>query len=106
MHGLRGHPRRTWGDDVNDGRASTSSHKSFFRLSFRSKRKETDDDQPRNHPYWPLDLLPTDVPDAKIWTYGYDADVIEGMFRANNQNSVSQHGRDLMVKLEREVDEV
>jgi hypothetical protein len=26
--------------------------------------------------FWPRDLLPNDIPDARIYTYGYDADVI------------------------------
>jgi len=39
-----------------------------------------------------------------MWTYGYDADVIGGVFQANNKNSVSQHGRDLAVRIEREID--
>lgn len=39
-----------------------------------------------------------------MWTYGYDADAVGGLFQANNKNSVSQHGRDLGVKIEREVD--
>lgn len=39
-----------------------------------------------------------------MWTYGYNADVVSGVFQANNKNSVSQHGRDLAVRLEREVE--
>jgi hypothetical protein len=39
-----------------------------------------------------------------VWTYGYNADVIGGLFQANNKNSISQHGRDLSVRLEREID--
>lgn len=38
-----------------------------------------------------------------MWTYGYNADVF-GVFQANNKNSVSQHGRDLAAKLEREIE--
>jgi hypothetical protein len=40
-----------------------------------------------------------------VWTYGYNADVIGGLFQfqANNKNSISQHGRDLSVRLEREI---
>lgn len=53
--------------------------------------------------FWPRDYLLEDVSEADIWTYGYNADVIGGLFQANNQNSVSQHGRDLSVKLEREI---
>lgn len=47
--------------------------------------------------FWPRDYLLEDVSDAEIWTYGYNADVIGGLFLANNNNSVSQHGRDLSV---------
>ncbi|SPO02492.1 uncharacterized protein DNG_05165 [Cephalotrichum gorgonifer] len=104
VHGLRGHSQRTWGDDVDDGQVSASSSKPSLRGLFRSRQKETSDHKRRSHPYWPLELLPTDVPDARIWTYGYDADVIEGVFGANNQNSISQHGRDLKEKLGREVE--
>jgi hypothetical protein len=38
-----------------------------------------------------------------VWTYGYNADVI-GIFQTNNKNSVSQHGRDLAIRLDREVE--
>ncbi|KAI0537644.1 hypothetical protein GGR58DRAFT_331670 [Xylaria digitata] len=51
--------------------------------------------------YWPADLLPSAVPRARIWTYGYNADVSSGFFRPNNQNSILEHGNDLMVKVER-----
>ncbi|KAI1105341.1 hypothetical protein F4804DRAFT_331415 [Jackrogersella minutella] len=51
--------------------------------------------------FWLRDFLVQDLPDARIWTYGYNADVIGGLFKANNQNSVSQHGRGLIAKTER-----
>jgi hypothetical protein len=44
------------------------------------------------------------MPLANIWTYGYNAMVTEGFFQANNSNSILQHGNDLMVKLERELE--
>lgn len=53
--------------------------------------------------YWPYDLLPPIVPNARILTYGYNADVAGGIFSAQNKNSILQHGNDLMVKLERAV---
>ena len=53
--------------------------------------------------FWPQDYIAKDISEARVWTYGYNADVIGGMFEANNKNSVSQHGRDLSVKLEREI---
>jgi len=41
------------------------------------------------------------VPGARVWTYGYNAAVVGGLFRANNKNSILQHGNDFMVKVER-----
>ena len=54
--------------------------------------------------FWIEDLLPQDIPNARILTYGYNADAIGGFFQANNKNSISQHGQDLKVKLERELE--
>lgn len=54
--------------------------------------------------FWPNEYLIQDIPEARIWTYGYNADVIGGLFQADNQNSVSQHGRDLAVRVEREIE--
>ncbi|KAF2249222.1 hypothetical protein BU26DRAFT_314673 [Trematosphaeria pertusa] len=54
--------------------------------------------------FWPEEYLARDIPRACVWTYGYNADVIGGLFQANNKNSISQHGRDLSVRLEREID--
>ena len=53
--------------------------------------------------FWPDEFLTQDIPEARVWTYGYNADAIGELFRANNKNSVSQHGRDLAVLLEREI---
>ena len=54
--------------------------------------------------YWPQDLLPRTIPNARILTYGYDADVIGGLFKGASKNNITEHGRDLMLKLEREVE--
>jgi hypothetical protein len=54
--------------------------------------------------FWPDEYLAEDIPEARVWTYGYNADVIGGMFEASNKNSLSQHGRDFAVKIEREIE--
>ncbi len=59
---------------------------------------------PSSTVFWPEEYLALDIPQAQVWTYGYNADVIGGLFQANNKNSISQHGRDLSVRLEREID--
>jgi hypothetical protein len=50
--------------------------------------------------FWPSQELPREAPQARVWTYGYDADVI-AFFKGHDKNSITHHGQDLMVKLER-----
>ncbi|KAF1959884.1 hypothetical protein CC80DRAFT_405685, partial [Byssothecium circinans] len=71
VHGLRGHPRKTWEATVSI--------------------------------YWPEEYLIPDIPQARVWAYGYDADVF-GFFQPNNQSTISQHGQDLRAKLERQIE--
>ena len=53
--------------------------------------------------FWPADKLPSDV--TNIWTYGYKADVGEGVFRPDTGNSILyHHANDLEVELERLLD--
>ncbi|OBT40517.1 hypothetical protein VE00_08999 [Pseudogymnoascus sp. WSF 3629] len=108
VHGLRGHPRGTWSHikststtgRIEDTDTRTDKHKNmktFFGL--KKSKKESDDKRqtstsPPSDIFWPEEYLVPDLPQARIWTYGYNADVIGGLFQANNQNSVSQHGRD------------
>lgn len=73
------------------------------------KRKAVIEEQATTSPpaaqvFWPKQYLAPDVPQASIWTYGYNADAIGGLFQANNKNSISQHGRDLSIALEREIE--
>lgn len=71
--------------------------------------------------YWPRDLLPSDIPNASIYTYGYDADVVKKPFSKDSDADTeagaeenaglkgklnfAQHAHDLMVTLNREVPE-
>lgn len=87
IHGLRGHPRETWETPA----AHTPPQDNDQNLRMRSI-------------CWIKDLLPKDIPDARIVTYGYNADVIPGLFEANGQNSISRHGKDLKAKLERRLE--
>jgi hypothetical protein len=123
VHGLRGHPRDTWtgpietnanknadaeaepGADTSTAGRKREGLKSLFRLR-RAKAKPAEIGPPLASPdvFWPEEYLVPDIPDARVWTYGYNADVIGGLFQSNNKNSVSQHGRDLAVRLEREID--
>ncbi len=112
MHGLRGHPQTTWEHrhiEANERTAETPRKRHRFCAIFRphhiaSTHASVNENSIENNVFWPRDYLLEDVSEAEVWTYGYNADVIGGLFQANNQNSVSQHGRDLAVKLEREIE--
>lgn len=114
VHGLRGHPSGTW-EDSNDvgskGESDASSKRKTFKSFFEAKPaisttdgKKSEESSASRKLFWPKDYLTQDIPQARVWTYGYNADVIGGLFQANNKNSVSQHGRDLAVRVEREIE--
>jgi hypothetical protein len=96
-------------DRDEDTDARIDEHKTIKSL-FRLKRSKEKNNQGQTSTsisadiFWPEEYLVPDLPQARIWTYGYNADVIGGLFQANNNNSVSQHGRDLAVQLDREID--
>ena len=121
MHGLRGHPQRTWEASrvaKDESRTAASNRRNLFQTVFRrphtqrtaSRHVEKDGYNNDNEHirsddvFWPRDYLARDIPEARVWAYGYNADVIGGMFQADNQNSVSQHGRDLVQHFKRDLE--
>jgi hypothetical protein len=48
--------------------------------------------------FWPAALLSTEVPNTRIWTWGYDAD-IDGFWKSSSQNTVTQHAANLLSDL-------
>ncbi|KAJ9634903.1 hypothetical protein H2199_008767 [Coniosporium tulheliwenetii] len=116
VHGLRGHPRDTWEDSreassKDEGSASASSKRKALKSFFEAKPSTSTTGDRDSHErsasqklFWPKEYLTQDIPQARVWTYGYNADVIDGLLQANNKNSVSQHGRDLAVRVEREIE--
>jgi len=126
VHGLRGHPRRSWesprSSRVEELPRVDKNDRQHLRNFLRSKLSpnRTSNERQGNRPlpnfegpqfpeakdatvFWPEDLLAPSLPNARILIYGYNADAFGGLFQANNKNSISQHGNDLMVKLERAV---
>ena len=127
---MRGHPQHTWEDNRDRGsvdRASvnrgskdagtaTPRKRDILTGLFKSKSSSsasisttisnannvTSDERP-NKLFWPDEYLTQDIPEARVWTYGYNADAIGGLFQASSKNSVSQHGRDFAVRVEREI---
>lgn len=120
VHGLGGAPRRTWEVAAND-------HASFEESSFKPKRSlikklfqrpkppSTEPPKPESSSssstptptpsaiFWPNDFLANDLPEARIWTYGYNADMFGGIFKAGNKSNISQHGDDLRGSIELKV---
>ena len=80
-----------------------SKYKSSSRLS-ESDCIDNGTNAAQGQLFWPHDYLAKDIPQARVWTYGYNADVFEGFFQASNKDSVSKLGENLRVRLERELD--
>lgn len=59
------------------------------------------DDKPTISGYnlWPKKMLPAVIPNARIFTWGYDADV-NGFFSSASQNSIYQHANNLLSDLD------
>jgi hypothetical protein len=51
-----------------------------------------------NGVYWPKDLLATDVPKARIFSFGYRADIV-GFWGGPSQNRIDNHADDLVAQL-------
>ncbi|KAL2141563.1 hypothetical protein VTI28DRAFT_2213 [Corynascus sepedonium] len=127
VHGLRGHPQHTWEDSPGRGSVGRSSadrankdagtaavrKRDILKSYFKSKPSsltststttsiadnKTGEESPSKL-FWPDEYLTQDIPEARVWTYGYDADAIGGLFQAKNKNSVSQHGQDFAARVE------
>lgn len=115
VHGLRGHPKYTWVGNPLDNQSETdietipiSTSRGFLTRLGRVRRsggfKNTEGSSSPEGPFWAKDFLAEDILEAKVWTYGYNADTIEGIFQAGNQNTVFRYGEDLAVRFNRDID--
>ncbi|KAJ5371988.1 hypothetical protein N7517_003994 [Penicillium concentricum] len=117
VHGLQGHPRKTWTFYPNspsppDSLSSEVGKKSKSRglsrlLGHTRKRQEeagssaTQDEEngATTGVFWPGDLLKDDLPQARIMTFGYNTNVQQG-YHAVNQGNIFSHARNLLYVLE------
>jgi len=128
VHGLQGHPYKTWacsrssrGPSSSAAAESSSASQAKGRRrdavrravagplrrlsttpSFQSSSKQEKSPAPV---FWPGDLLPTDCPNARIMVYGYDT-MVTNLSGGTNRGSVFTHGGDLLFALERKRDRV
>ena len=117
MHGLFGHPKKTWAAKKKRSkspRPSNSKARAHQHLAVESPQnsgsqspKPSSDEHEAseglnmaedNTVYWPQALLPIVIPDAKIFSYGYDAD-IDGFLSGSGQNTIHQHAQGLLSDL-------
>lgn len=92
---------RTYTPSIEDS-TDTSSSLELYRTT--QSQGKTDRTPGPKKCFWPRDLLPLDLPEARILTYGYDADVL-GPTQGGDTNlqNFTKHGQDLLVHLEREI---
>ena len=124
IHGLLGDPRCTWEKkfppDKIAQRASKRPQKKSRVFLFWNRKSgkhdkqreataalvsETEEDASSDLKsiFWPEKLLPRDIPNARIITYGYNAGVIGGLLKGPDMSNVSQHANDLMISLKSEL---
>ena len=131
IHGLLGDPRCTWEkrglpdkkrgppDNIAPQTSGPPQKKSRMSL-FWDRKSHNNDKQPeaaaflatgieedassdQKLVFWPEKLLPRDIPNARIFTYGYNAGVIGGLLKGPDMSNVSQHANDLMISLKSEL---
>ncbi|KAL2049194.1 hypothetical protein ABVK25_010544 [Lepraria finkii] len=85
VHGLFGHPQKTWTAGGTGGASHGANGSSSKGVGDGSV-------------FWPQKLLPAVIPDAKIFTFGYDADV-DGFFTSASKNTIHQHAQNLLSDL-------
>ena len=113
MHGLQGHPRKTWtrkvparqstGDLAAVGSNEADKLQNSRQFSFPRRRKSDGKESPKvDEIFWPADLLPFDCPTARIMTWGYDSRVSKFLGGAANKSHIFTYARDLLYALGRE----
>ncbi|KAK0758881.1 hypothetical protein N5P37_008367 [Trichoderma harzianum] len=129
VHGLQGHPFKTWAyrhiyPDVYGSSAPTTDRKGKrnairrFTIQLRrnsSNTESTHDTEPASgtlpkenaafkHVFWPADLLPKECPNSRILVFGYDSKVTKYTAGEVNQNNILSHSKDLLFALSRQRD--
>ena len=89
VHGLQGHPWRTWESSVTS-QSKTSGRNPFKRWSVRRNDKEGPG------VCWPADLIPQDFPQLRVLTYGYDSKITGYYASSTGKNGIFESGNSLL----------
>lgn len=112
LHGLQGHPWKTWACKRNQVEAQESSAPDKFRLRLPVRHKKgvkndasistlAPDDLSKTDlvTYWPGELLPRKFPTQRILTYGYDSHISHFFHGAAVQGNIWTIARDFLQEL-------
>lgn len=104
VHGLRGDPRTTWSKVISSNTTAKDSSVSRRKCFRWWSSTPTNPPKPRSTSEfcWPRDDLPKRLPNVQVLLYGYEADVI-GLFQAKSQNTITTHGNNFLIALERKL---
>jgi hypothetical protein len=97
VHGLQGHPEKTW-TFKSEPESVPLTWRERLLLQRRKQRAAG------SSVYWPYDLLckHEEFASSRIMTWGYDTKVIREFFGGSDQQNISQHGNNLLVRLQQE----
>ncbi len=102
VHGLQGHPRKTWACERVPGLGSQGSGEGShrgIRNIFSRRRREGAKEAEASEVFWPSDLLPDDCKNARILTWGYDSKITNFFAGAANQSNITAYARNLLQAL-------
>lgn len=98
VHGIRGDPYRTWRSKSSQVDSETAAPKRFS--MFRSRKAQVKAATVGSGDvYWPRDLLLKDLPNIRVISFGYDAEISTFLHPAAD-GSIFSIARDLVARLE------
>ncbi|KAK0643053.1 hypothetical protein B0T16DRAFT_176251 [Cercophora newfieldiana] len=108
VHGFTGHPERTWackreatGPEANDEAANEPFKSPRKTLSFSAvSRSFSSHKGAKSHVYWPRDLVPLALPNARVLTFGYDSRVRHKLASDVDRSTVCEFAWELLLSLE------
>ncbi|KAI1735247.1 hypothetical protein F4680DRAFT_435907 [Xylaria scruposa] len=103
VHGFTGDSVKTWqytGPDVEEKSIPVKESNSRWRPHLFQTPNDDSNEHKHAGTYWPKDLLPLAVKDARILTFGYDTHIRHVLAGQTSQNGVYDISWDFLVALE------